>query len=276
MNIQNKPGTKISLKAFIAGFPVIVFLITCGTENSSDVSIYETKVNRETSPAGIDDEAPVFSWKLASEERNRYQSAYQVVVLSGNTKDTCWNSGKVFSDNSIQVKYSGIPLKPVNFYTWKVRIWDNAGKRSPWSDENHFSTGLMGENDWNAEWISSPDKVYSPVFIKEFSIDRIPDRAEVFVNCQGYFELYINGEKAGNDVLSPAVSDFRFENYYLTYDIHDYLKTGKNTIGLWTGRGWYSYGLPGVIYQSPVFRLQAHLYSGDASAILISDTTWMT
>jgi len=95
----------------------------------------------------------------------------------------------------------------------------NPGKGSPWSTENYFSTGLLSENDWEAEWISSPAKVYSPVFSKEFSIDRIPEQANVFVNCQGYFELYINGKKVGNDVLSPAVSDFRFENYYLTYDI---------------------------------------------------------
>lgn len=45
---------------------------------------------------------------------------------------------------------------------------------------------------------------------------------------------------------------------------------------MWAGRGWYSYGLPGVIHQSPVFRLQAHLVSGDNSLIVSTDTTWQT
>ena len=116
----------------------------------------------------------------------------------------------------------------------------------------------------------------SPVFLKEFNTDEIPNLATVFVNCQGYYELYVNGEKVGNDVLSPAVSDFRFENYYLTYDIKNYLKAGKNTIGIWAGRGWYSAGLPGVIHKSPVFRLQAHLSSSHKSEIVISDTSWKT
>jgi alpha-L-rhamnosidase len=78
----------------------------------------------------------------------------------------------------------------------------------------------------------------------------------------------------GKDVLSPAVSDFRFENYYLTYDIKNYLRKGANTIGLWAGRGWYSFGLPGVIHKSPVFRLEAHLFSNRSSTVIVSDTTW--
>jgi len=265
------------LKSLIVGFILVTACpFSSYSQNYSDVAIYETKLNLENNPIGIDIEKPEFSWKLKSERRNRSQLAYQIIVWSENTTDTCWNSGKVISDNNIQVKYLGKHLKPVNTYKWKVRIWDQDGKSSYWSKENHFSSGLMSLDDWKADWISTPDSVYSPVFIKEFSIDKIPDLANVFVNCQGYFELYVNREKVGNDVLSPAASDFQTENYYLTYDIKDYLKIGENTIGLWTGRGWYSFGLPGVIHQSPVFRLQAHLSSSQGSTVIVSDTTWTT
>ncbi|MBV5315507.1 MAG: family 78 glycoside hydrolase catalytic domain [Prolixibacteraceae bacterium] len=265
------------LKILIVGFIwVSANILPCHSQDYSDVTIYETKLNQENNPFGIDNENPEFSWKLKSEKRNRSQKAYQIAVWSENTTDTCWNSGKVISDNNILVKYAGKTLKSVNSYTWKVRIWDNDGKLSSWSKENHFSTGLLSEEDWKADWISTPDSAYSPVFIKEFRIDKIPELANVFVNCQGYFELYINGEKVGNDVLSPAVSDFQLENYYLTYTIRDYLKIGENTIGIWTGRGWYSYGLPGVFHKSPVFRLQAHLSSSNGTAVIVSDTTWTT
>ena len=244
-----------SITTLIAVFILVTAnILHCKAQDYSDVAIYETLLNHQINPIGIDVEKPDFSWKLKSESRKRYQKAYQIIVWSENTTDTCWSSGKVISDNNILVKYAGKPLKPISLYKWKVRIWDNNGKASFWSQEQHFSTGLLSEDDWKAAWISSPDSVYSPVFIKEFRIDKIPDLANVFVNCQGYFELYINGKKVGNDVLSPAVSDFRFENYYLTYNIRDFLKMGENTIGLWTGRGWYSNGLPGVIHQSPVFR----------------------
>ena len=260
----------------IVGLFSVIFFTSCNFLNFSDIKVLGLKTNSETNPSGIDTEKPDFSWKLKSEKRNRYQSAYQIVVLTDAVKDTCWNSGKIISDNNILVKYSGKPLESVHSYTWKVRIWDSEGESSGWSEENHFSTGLMNQNDWKAQWISSPDSVYSPVFLKEFNIDEIPNQATVFVNCQGYYELYVNGEKVGNDVLSPAVSDFRFENYFLTYDIKKYLKTGKNTIGMWTGRGWYSSGLPGVIHKSPVFRLQAHLSSNQNTETIISDTSWKT
>ena len=249
---------------------------SCHAQDYSNIAIYSTLLNHQTNPIGIDTEQPVFSWKLKSEHRKKYQTAYQIVVRSETTKDICWNTGKVVSDNNILVNYVGKSLKPANTYKWKVRIWDNDGKVSSWSQEQYFSTGLLREGDWKAEWISSPDAVYAPVFTKKIRIDKIPDLAHVFVNCQGYFELYINGEKIGTDVLSPAVSDFRFENYYLTYDIRDFLKIGENTIGLWTGRGWYSVGLPGVIHQSPVFRLQAHVVSNRRAKVIVSDTTWRT
>ncbi len=265
------------LKFFFIGFMLsIVGTISCHSQGYSNVKIYESSLNHEINPIGIDDQHPNFSWKLKSDTRKKYQKAYQIIVWSKNTTDTCWNSGKVISDNNIQIKYAGKSLKSVSAYKWKVRIWDNNGKPSYWSKENYFSVGLLSENDWKADWISSPDTVYSPVFEKTFEMDTIPDVANVFVNCQGYFELYVNGKKIGKDVLSPAVSDFQIENYYLTYDIRNYLKVGKNTIGVWTGRGWYSVGLPGVIYNSPVFRLQAHLTSSHSSTVIVSDTTWKT
>ena len=42
----------------------------------------------------------------------------------------------------------------------------------------------------------------------------------------------------GDDVLSPAVSDYGKRGLYLTHDIAKYLVKGKNCIGLWLGRGW--------------------------------------
>jgi len=112
---------KTSFRAIISLATFVFILLACHPKNLSDVWIEDGRVNGETNPAGIDIERPDFSWKLKSEKRNRYQSAYQVVVLSDATKDTCWSSGIISSDNNILVKYSGKPLKPVQYYTWKVK-----------------------------------------------------------------------------------------------------------------------------------------------------------
>ena len=252
----------------------IIGICSSYSQTHSNVSVFESSLNNEINPIGLDNVEPNFSWKLKSDLRKKQQKAYQIVVWSEHTNDTCWNTGKIKSNHSIQIKYAGKPLQSGRSYKWKVRIWDNEGIVSAWSKENHFSMGLLSESDWKANWISSSDSFYSPVFEKTVSLETVPNAANIFVNCQGYFELYINGKKVSKDVLSPAVSDFKSENYYVTYNIKNYLKVGENTIHLWTGRGWYSKGLPGVIHHSPVFRLQAHLSYENTETIVVSDISW--
>ena len=77
-----------------------------------------------------------------------------------------------------------------------------------------------------------------------------------YVNALGYYELYINGKKVDDHVLSPAVSDYSKRNLYVTHDVADYLVPGKNCVALWLGRGWYVRGHPGVIHDGPLVRAQ--------------------
>jgi hypothetical protein len=212
-------STKNYYKIFAVSFLAIIFLISGCTQKYSALSIYDTRLNSENNPIGIDTENPDFSWKLKSDKRNQSQSAYQILVLLEASKDTCWNSGKIVSDNNILVKYNGNPLKSVSSYTWKVKIWNKEENSSQWSDNNYFSTGLMNEKDYKAQWIGSPDSVYSPVFLKEFNTDEIPNQATAFENCQEYYELYVNGEKVGKDVLSQLTREIKsqkteFESMY--------------------------------------------------------------
>jgi len=79
-----------SLKTVIAGFVLVSAGIdSCHSQDYSNVAIYESLLNHEINPIGIDAEKPDFSWKLKSESRKRYQKAYQIIVWSENTTDTC-------------------------------------------------------------------------------------------------------------------------------------------------------------------------------------------
>src|SRR5664280_1095926 len=66
-------------------------------------------------PQGIDVVNPHLSWISTSNERNQTQTAYRVIVasslikLNANTGDI-WDSKKVTSSESLNVKYSGLPL----------------------------------------------------------------------------------------------------------------------------------------------------------------------
>ena len=155
---------------------------------------------------------------------------------------TLWDSGKVASDQSQWIPYTGKPLAKGSHCWWKVRVWDQTGTESPWSEPALFTVGPLSAADWSGQWIGADWMKNNagplPWLRKTVTLERIPATATVYVCALGYYELYVNGHKVGDDVLSPAVSDYGKRGLYLTHDIAKYLIKGKNCIALWLGRGW--------------------------------------
>lgn len=80
----------------------------------------------------------------------------------------------------------------------------------------------------------------APVFRKEFSTDGKIISARLYASALGIFELYINGEKIGDEYFSPGQSVYTKETFYQTYDITNQLNAGKNAIGVMLGHGRYN------------------------------------
>ncbi len=81
-------------------------------------------------PVSLDVSRPRFSWVLIHEERGRKQSAYQILAASSIENivrdiSDMWDSGKVCSNQSVNVEYSGKTLESGKIYYWKVRWWDD-------------------------------------------------------------------------------------------------------------------------------------------------------
>jgi alpha-L-rhamnosidase len=109
-------------------------------------------------PQGIDAAQPRLSWILKSRERGQKQTAYRVLVASSAAKlkageGDLWDSGRVSSDQSIQLSYAGKPLASPAQCFWKVRMWDKDGKVSAWSEPALWTMGLLRPEDWKAKWI---------------------------------------------------------------------------------------------------------------------------
>ena len=68
-----------------------------------------------------------------------------------------------------------------------------------------------------------------------------PEHATAYVASIGYHELYVNGRKVGDAVLSPSATDYSKRARYVTYEIADLLKPGTNVLGLWLGTSWSIY-----------------------------------
>lgn len=267
--------------------------------------------NYGANPLGTDDPTPHLSWMLEAPGRGRLQSAYQVLVAG--TRDDLeagngdlWNSGKVFSDQSLHVAYDGKPLASRQRCFWKVRVWDELGRPGPFSETAHWEMGLLAPADWRAQWISAPGPARkdgqsknndpsdeavkeappepSPHFRRAFSVDRAKtiSRARAYVCGLGYYELYLNGRKVGDHVLDPAFTRYDRRRLYVTYDVTDQVKAGDNAMGVILGNGWYNMHTRAVWNfdqapwrARPVMICQLMLTFSDGSTQCIgSDETW--
>src|SRR5262249_36091527 len=112
-------------------------------------------------PLGIDTFKPRLSWVLEAKQpevRGLHQSAWQIIAASSRKKleanrGDYWDSGKVQSDQPIEVEYGGKRLKSEEECFWKVRVWDQESRCSEWSEVGKWSMGLLSPSDWQAKWI---------------------------------------------------------------------------------------------------------------------------
>ena len=94
------------------------------------------RVDDMTTPLGIDDAQPRFSWQLRDSRQDARQSAYRLLVASKPEllavgKADVWDSGRVASEQSVGIQYAGPVIAPSTRYYWKVLVWDQAGEPAP-------------------------------------------------------------------------------------------------------------------------------------------------
>jgi len=274
------------------------------------LKVKNLKCDYLSNPIAIDNEQPVLSWQLTSLQKAKRQQAYQVLVASSPSvlaqgKGDYWNSGKVRSANSTQVVYTGKALTSRQKAYWKVMVWDEKGQPSEWSSINSWQIGLLLIADWKAKWIGqttdqAPDVAVTypaPYFRKDFSIGKKIKQATVYVSGLGFYELYINGKKIGDQVLAPAVSNYDVRPlkkllypyddqstkrvYYNTFDVTPNITFDNNTIGMLLGNGWYNqrdrmvegtmwYDVPKLIFQLEI------TYADGTKQMINSNNSWKT
>ncbi|RZL63498.1 MAG: alpha-rhamnosidase [Pedobacter sp.] len=219
---------------------------------AKQVSLQNTTCEMLVNPMGIDVLKPRFAWHIIAEERNVMQTAYQILVASSAEKlnaneGDIWDSGKVNSEESIHVRYNGKQLTSRLRCFWKVKVWTTAGQ-SDWSANNTFSMGLLYYKDWPKGWIGfdkafpwdnikTDSRLSARYYRKEFQSTKQIKYATASIIGLGLYELFINGKKVGNDVLTPTATDYTKNVKYNTYDVTEQLKSGKNAVAAILGNG---------------------------------------
>lgn len=273
----------------------------------SDIKVQNLKSEYLSDPVAIEEPSPRLSWQLTSPQKAKNQKAYSIIVSSSPTllsqnKGDCWSTGKINSLNSTQVIYKGKALKSRQKVFWKVMIWDEKDHPSAWSTAASWSMGLSAA-DWAAKWIGQttdknadkPVTYPAPYFRKDFNIGKKIKKATVYVCGLGFYELYINGKKIGDQVLAPAVTNYDVRPLktllypyddqstqrvlYNTFDVTPNIAQNKNAIGMVLGNGWYNqrdrtvegtmwYDTPKLIFQLEI------TYADGTQQTISSDNTW--
>jgi alpha-L-rhamnosidase len=261
-----------------AFFLVLAGMIPSARAQQGPAAPFDLRCEYLANPLGIDARQPRFSWVLENSERGELQSAYEVLVatspaLLNQGKADQWDSGKTASDDSAQVVYAGRPLESGRTYYWKARSWDKEGRPSPYSKPASFGMGLLSHNDWKGKWISGGNELR-----KAFESPGKIVRARVYVTALGYYELYINGIRIGDNVLDPAYTTYPRRVLYSTYDVTADLKQGPNAIGVMLGGGWATLSNRNAFhgyYSSPALLLQMNIeMQGGRTFSLASDSSW--
>jgi alpha-L-rhamnosidase len=241
-------------------------------------------------PLGMDKPQPRFSWYLSGNQRGIMQSAYRILV-SDNQGDLVkgigktWDSGKISSDQSANIEYNGSPLQSDKTYYWSVTAWNQKGETSTGDKPAMFHTGLMKANDWEAKWIAAGDtNLCAPLFRKEIIIDKPIREAFIYITAAGFYELSLNGNKVGDHVMDPSVTDYRKRVLYATYDVSKQLISGKNIAGVILGNGAfhlkktegrYGWSNGGLDMGAPRFMAQLNItYKDGSQKKIVSDDSW--
>ena len=224
---------------------------------SAAVNVGSLTTERLTCPLGIDTQNPRLSWIITSDKDGVMQTARRILVASSpellrEGKADIWDSGRVESDASVLVPYDGKPLAANRRYYWAVKVYTTRGE-SPWSEPAEWGTGPMGEDGWRGRWIGweAPfewdvedvhSRLSSRYLRKEFAAEpKQVKRATLHIAGLGLYELFINGQRVGDQVLSPAPTDYRRTVLYDSYDVTPLLRGDgeANAIGIALGNGRY-------------------------------------
>lgn len=238
------------------------------------MKVINLKTEYLTNPLGLGIKNPVITWNVTGEDI-KFQKAFEVIYKVNNGEER-----KILKETSSTRYEFGSDLKSRDFVSYKIRVQNEEGKWSSYSDEQHFSIGLLNKSDWSAKWIrgdysvSKKEKYPVDCFKKEFEV-KDTKGALLYITCLGIYEAYLNGVKVGNAILAPGSTDPRKRIQYDTYDVSSLLKEGHNELVILLSDGWYrgSIGAKGFTYVFGKYtQVLAQLEVSDQK--IVTDESW--
>jgi alpha-L-rhamnosidase len=241
-------------------------------------------------PLGLEVTAPRLSWTSEGDRRAEVQSAYRIRVateprLLRSDRPDMWDSGYVASSQSFGLLYSGAALQSRQRYWWDVQLWNRDGVPGNPSEPAWWEMGLLSTEEWQARWIraaNADESNASPYLRRQFSLPSAVRRARLYATALGLYECWINGERVGDQLLTPGWTDYAQRVQYQTYEVTALLRAGKNAFDAILGGGWYTTPLtpaaprgPHCYGKQPYFLAQLEMEFQDGTrVVIVTDQSW--
>lgn len=237
---------------------------------------------------GITVVRPRLSWEPP--QTTIRQTAYQLATSNG------WDTGRIESNEHPSVPYDGPELGSRDRFEWKVRTWnldsDGVERESDWSEPMPVELGLLHPTDWEAQWIGPDEqKIHGQQFpqpgerpgyalYQEFTLKAAPDLARVYATAHGIYELFINGQRVGDQQLTPGSTSYHSTLQVQAYDVAAMLRPGANTVRAVLTDGWYrgafGYTRDADMYGTQTaFLAQVELESNGLRTTIGTDPSWL-
>ena len=200
------------------------------------MKITHMRTNHVKNPMGYQMTRPVFSYKVTGAKGSRQEAGQILVAVDPGMGEIVYDSGKREDMDSIAFT-ADMKLAPRTRYYWKVTVWTDANEVCE-SEIAWFETGKMEEH-WKGKWICADLNDQHPWFKKKVSVEGEIRRARLYISGLGLYEAYLNGEKIGEEYLTPYSNDYDQWIQYQTFDVGEMLRQGDNDLSVLLGNGWY-------------------------------------
>lgn len=174
-------------------------------------------------------------------------------------------SNVIFSEKLDGQIYNGIFLKFKN----NLSVRDNA----------YYIRGR--ESD--VFMVADPSQNSMPMLRTKFSSSQLSiTKARLYVTSRGIYEMYLNGNRIGNDYFNPGLTQYNKTQLYQTYDVTQYIHQGENVLGALLAEGWWSGGSTFIggnwnffgDRQSLIAKLVITYENGDEDIIVTDSSNW--
>lgn len=241
------------------------------------MQITRMRTNRMENPLGFFMDSARISYVVEGSRGRRQTAARVVAAKDGNFSEIIYDSGKSAEIDSICYELP-IALEPRTRYYWKVSVWDDAGAFCE-SDSAWFETAKGEGEAWKGGFITQTfSQDIHPVFRKEITVEKPVKSARLYALGLGVYELYLDGEKLGEEVLLPGLHAYDSWLQYQTF-VPEFTE-GTHVLEAALGEGWYKgpYGLKARLPrhgEEYAFIGELHLFFEDGEERVIgTDTGW--